>query len=59
MEKIMKTQWADFTDSELVDICFDYGIEQECEIDFANKSLKNRVHVEWVLTDFEYDIAYA
>lgn len=55
----MKTQWADFTDSELVDICFDYGIEQECEIDFANKSLKNRVHVEWVLTDFEYDIAYA
>ena len=55
----MKTQWADFTDSELVDTCFDYGIEEECEIDFANKSLKNRTHVETVLTLFEFDLTYA
>jgi hypothetical protein len=56
--KLEKIMWVDFTDSELVDICFDYGIEQECEIDFENKLLKNRNNVEIVLTKFEQELAF-
>lgn len=57
--KIENLMWTDFTDSELVDICYDYGIEQECLIDFGRKRLLNREQVEIVLTNFEHDLAFA
>ena len=48
--------WDEFTDNELYNLCFEYGIESEC-IMFGNR-LINRPEVEQVLTAFEYDLAY-
>jgi hypothetical protein len=49
--------WDAFTDSDLYNLCFDYGIESECVM--LGYRLINRDHVERVLTDFEYDLAFA
>jgi len=52
------------TDEELMRLCYEYGIESECELNMSLligsgiTKLTNRDHVETVLTSFEYDMAY-
>jgi hypothetical protein len=48
--------WDEFTDNELYNLCFNYGIESECVM--LGNRLINREEVEAVLTAFEYDLAY-
>jgi hypothetical protein len=50
------TMWDEFTDNELYNLCFNYGIESECVV--LGNRLINREEVEAVLTAFEYDLAY-
>jgi hypothetical protein len=49
--------WAEFTDNELYNLCFGYGIESECIM--LGSRLINREEVERVLTDFEHDLAFS
>ena len=48
--------WEAFTDVELYNLCFEYGLESECVM--LGYRLINREEVEAVLTAFEYDLAY-
>jgi hypothetical protein len=48
--------WDEFTDNDLYNLCFEYGIEAECIM--LGSRLINRKEVEQVLTNFEYDLAY-
>ena len=48
--------WNDFTDLELYNLCFEYGIEAECVM--LGNRLINREEVESVLTAFEHDLAF-
>lgn len=55
---IHKDMWADFTDHELAELCYSYGMEEE--LVFAdNLTLANRDFIETLLTDFEMDLASA
>lgn len=56
----MQNQWADFDDFELIQVCFDYGIEEECKIEgILPVTLSNRKEIETLLTEFELDMAFA
>jgi hypothetical protein len=48
--------WDSFTDNDLYNLCFSYGIEAECVM--LGSRLINREEVEAVLTAFEYDLAF-
>jgi hypothetical protein len=48
--------WDEFTDNELYNLCFGYGIESECVM--LGNRLINREEVEAVLTAFEHDLAF-
>jgi hypothetical protein len=49
--------WNEFSDYELAQLCYNYGIEEE--LVFAdNLTLANRTYIETLLTEFEYDMAY-
>lgn len=48
--------WDSFTDVELYNLCFEYGLEAECVM--LGHRLINREEVEAVLTAFEHDLAY-
>jgi hypothetical protein len=62
--KFDKLAWLMHTDEELMRLCYEYGIESECELNMSLligsgiTKLTNRDHVETVLTSFEYDMAY-
>jgi hypothetical protein len=49
--------WDDFTDFQLVELCYNYGIEMECQFNFRME-LVNRAHVEQTLTEFELEMAF-
>lgn len=57
--------WLTHTDEELIQLCYEYGIEDECQLNMSMLAgsniikLRNRDHVETVLTSFEYDMTYA
>lgn len=48
--------WDEFTDVELYNLCFEYGIESECIM--LGQRLINRPEVEAIVTQYEYDLAY-
>ena len=52
----MKNMWEDFSDFTLVMLALRYGIADELEFD--NRGLLNREHVERVLTDVEHEFAF-
>jgi hypothetical protein len=49
--------WDEFTDNDLYNLCFGYGIESECVM--LGSRLINREEVEAVLTKFEHDLAFS
>lgn len=56
----MQKMWADFSDFELTQLCFDYGIEDECKFsEILPVTLSNRTHIEHCLTECEMDVAFA
>jgi hypothetical protein len=60
MEKRMQKMWTDFSDFDLTQLCFDYGIEEECKFsEILPVTLSNRSHIEQLLTELEMDLAYA
>lgn len=48
--------WSDFSDVEIIDLAFDYGIEEE--VVSIGGRLFNREEVEARLTAVEYDLAF-
>lgn len=48
--------WTDFDDKTLVLLALQYGLADEIEIDA--RGLLNRSHVERVLTDVEFEMAF-
>lgn len=59
-----KSMWSDHSDEDLLRLCHRYGIESECDLNMSLligsgiTKLTNRKHVETVLTDFEYEVAF-
>jgi hypothetical protein len=56
--------WLTHSDEELLQLCYRYGIEAECEINMSLlicsgiTKLTNRGHVEVCLTSFEQEVAF-
>lgn len=56
----MQNMWIDFSDLELAQLCYGYGIEEECVFSsIMPVVLVNRPHIEQSLTEIEMDIASA
>ena len=56
----MKNMWDGFTDFELCELAFTYGIQDELQINFDNRfKLVNRESIEELLTIAEMDVVYS
>lgn len=56
----MEKMWNDFDDFELAQLCFDYGIQDECQFsDIIPVTLSNRKFIEELLTEIELDMAFS
>jgi hypothetical protein len=61
---IYKQMWLNHTDEELMRLCYQYGMESECELNMSLligsgvTKLTNRDHIETVLTSFEQEVAF-
>jgi hypothetical protein len=60
MEECMQNMWTGFDDFELAQLCFEYGIEDECKFSsILPVTLSNRPHIEQYLTEIEMDNAFS
>jgi hypothetical protein len=58
-EYIMEKMWDGFTDFELCELAFTYGVQDKLEINFDERfRLSNRVEIEELLTIAEMDEVY-
>lgn len=58
IEKVT-TMWNDFSDFELAELCFTYGIQDDLELKFDNRfKLVNRTEIEELLTAIELEMAF-
>lgn len=56
----METMWNGFTDFELCELAFVYGIQEKLDINFTERfRLSNRVEIEELLTIAEMDEVYS
>ena len=59
-EYIMENMWNGFTDFELCELAFVYGIQEKLDINFNERfKLSNRVEIEELLTIAEMDEVYS
>ena len=59
-EYIMENMWDGFTDFELFELAFVYGIQEKLDINFNERfKLSNRVEIEELLTIAEMDEVYS
>jgi hypothetical protein len=60
MKKGLK-MWDDFTDFELAELAFLYGLQDEVHASTwnFNLTLRNRPELERILTKYEYDAAFS
>jgi hypothetical protein len=59
-EYIMENMWDGFTDFELCELAFVYGIQEKLDINFNERfKLSNRVEIEELLTIAEMDEVYS
>ena len=59
-EYIMENMWDGFTDFELCELEFVYGIQEKLDINFNERfKLSNRVEIEELLTIAEMDEVYS
>jgi len=53
------TMWNDFSDFELAELCFTYGIQDDLELVFDSRfRLVNRSEIEELLTAIELEMAF-
>lgn len=56
----MENMWDGFTDFELCELAFVYGIQEKLDINFNERfKLSNRVEIEELLTIAEMDEVYS
>ncbi len=56
----MENMWVGFTDFELCELAFVYGIQEKLDINFNERfKLSNRVEIEELLTIAEMDEVYS
>ena len=56
----MENMWNGFTDFELCELAFAYGIQEKLDINFNERfKLSNRVEIEELLTIAEMDEVYS
>ena len=59
-EYIIENMWDGFTDFELCELAFVYGIQEKLDINFNERfKLSNRVEIEELLTIAEMDEVYS
>jgi hypothetical protein len=59
MEKRMNNQWSGFSDFEIAELAFNYGLGDTLILTFSDRfKLTNRSEVEEMLTLAEYDMAF-
>jgi hypothetical protein len=59
MEMNMENMWDGFTDFELCELAFTYGIQEKLEINFNERfKLTNRDEIEQLLTIAEMNAVY-
>ena len=51
--------WADFSDFEIAELCFQYGLQESLVLTFTDRfKLVNRAEVETLLTAAEFEMAF-
>ena len=55
----MNNQWSDFSDFEIAELAFNYGLGDTLILTFDNRfKLTNRTEVEQMMTLAEHDMAF-